>query len=139
MPGSKPHSPANIPSEVRRETNGLRQWVRALVNHLNGHQPKLNLPLDIQATAFQWRVWQELRAIPYGSTRSYTEVAQAVGNAKAARAVAQACATNPVALVIPCHRVVRENGNSGGYRWGMERKQQLLAQERVQHPANNLV
>ena len=126
-------------AEIHRDGNDLGHWVKAILDYLNGQQPDLNLPLDVQATAFQWRVWQELRAIPYGSTRSYTEVAQAVGNAKAARAVAQACATNPVALVIPCHRVVREDGNFGGYRWGMTRKQQLLAQERAEHPANNLV
>jgi len=83
----------------------------------------------LQATAFQWRVWEELQSIPYGSTRSYREIAQAVGKPQAARAVAQACATNPVALIIPCHRVVRENGDTGGYRWGSERKQHLLARE----------
>ena len=116
-------------AEVRRETNGLRQWVRALVNHLNGHQPKLDLPLDLQATAFQWRVWQELRAIPYGTTRSYSEIARAIGRPRATRAVARACATNPASVVIPCHRVVREDGHLGGYRWGLERKRALLERE----------
>jgi len=116
-------------AEVRRETNGLRQWVRALVNHLNGHQPKLDLPLDLQATAFQWRVWQELRAIPYGTTRSYSEIARAIGRPRATRAVARACATNPASVVIPCHRVVRQDGHLGGYRWGLERKRALLERE----------
>jgi len=107
----------------------LGQWVDILVNHLNGQQPHLDLPLDLQATAFQWRVWQELQAIPYGNTRSYSQVARSMGQPRATRAVARACTTNPVPLVIPCHRVVRENGDLGGYRWGLERKQQLLAQE----------
>ncbi len=118
-------------AEIHRNSVDLSQWVSAILNHLNGQQPHLDLPLDVQATAFQWRVWQELRTIPYGSTRSYSEVAQALGSPKAARAVAQACATNPVALVVPCHRVVREDGSLGGYRWGTDRKQHLLAQEAI--------
>jgi len=118
-------------AEIHRDSVDLSQWVNAILKHLNGQQPHLNLPLDVQATAFQWRVWQELRTIPYGSTRSYSEVAQALGSPKAARAVAQACATNPVALVVPCHRVVREDGSLGGYRWGTDRKQHLLAQEAI--------
>jgi AraC family transcriptional regulator of adaptative response/methylated-DNA-[protein]-cysteine methyltransferase len=89
----------------------------------------LNLPLDVRATAFQWRVWRALRAIPPGQAFSYGEVAAAIGQPTAARAVASACASNPVALVIPCHRVVRADGTPGGYRWGVERKQQLLAAE----------
>jgi len=116
-------------AEVRRDTHGLRQWVRALVNHLNGHQPKLDLPLDLQATAFQRRVWQELRTIPYGKTRSYSEIARAIGRPRATRAVARACATNPVSVVIPCHRVVRQDGHLGGYRWGLERKRALIDRE----------
>lgn len=107
----------------------LHDWVEALVRHLNGQQPHLDLPLDVQATAFQWRVWQALKAIPYGETRSYSQIAQSIGQPTATRAVANACATNPVAIAIPCHRVVRENGNMGGYRWGESRKQQLLEQE----------
>ena len=86
-------------------------------------------PLDVQATAFQWRVWQELRKIPYGETRSYSQIAEAVGRPKAVRAVADACAANPAAIVIPCHRVVHENGDTGGYRWGAERKRTLLSRE----------
>ncbi len=111
------------------EGTGLHQWVEALVMHLNGQQPHLDLPVDVQATAFQWRVWQELRAIPYGDTRSYSQIAQAIGQPQARRAVARACATNPVAIVVPCHRVVREDGNMGGYRWGVERKKRLLERE----------
>jgi AraC family transcriptional regulator of adaptative response/methylated-DNA-[protein]-cysteine methyltransferase len=116
-------------AEIQRNGVELSQWVGVLLRHLSGQELQLDLPIDVQATAFQWRVWQALRAIPYGSTRSYGEVAEALGDAKAARAVARACASNPVALVVPCHRVVREDGGLGGYRWGMERKRQLLEQE----------
>ena len=111
-----------------RDEAGLGQWVDILVHHLDGGPPHrdLDLPLDVKATAFQRRVWAELRAIPYGSTRSYGEIAEALGLPKAARAVARACASNRVALVIPCHRVVRGNGDISGYRWGKERKRVLL-------------
>jgi AraC family transcriptional regulator of adaptative response/methylated-DNA-[protein]-cysteine methyltransferase len=88
------------------------------------------LPLDVSGTAFQYQVWQVLQKIPYGQTRSYSQVAEAIGNPKAVRAVATACASNPVALAIPCHRVVRSNGELSGYRWGVEKKQKLLEQER---------
>jgi AraC family transcriptional regulator of adaptative response/methylated-DNA-[protein]-cysteine methyltransferase len=116
-------------AEFEHDDVGLSLLVRSLLDHLNSEHIDLNLPLDLQATAFQWRVWEELRAIPYGSTRSYSEIAQAIGHPKAVRAVARACATNPVSLAIPCHRVVRGDGSLGGYRWGLERKQALLAQE----------
>jgi AraC family transcriptional regulator of adaptative response/methylated-DNA-[protein]-cysteine methyltransferase len=121
-------------AEVVREDGRLGPWVEEVVTHLRGEQPHLDLPLDVQATAFQWRVWQELRAIPYGSTRTYAEVARALGRPTAARAVARACATNPVSVVIPCHRVVREDGGLGGYRWGLERKQDLLDREQGAGP-----
>lgn len=116
-------------AHIHYDTAILDQEVHLILRHLNGEQQQLDLPLDIQATAFQCRVWQELRTIPYGETRSYSEVAQSLGNANKARAVAQACATNPVALIVPCHRVVREDTSLGGYRWGIERKHRLLAQE----------
>ncbi len=116
-------------AEVRQDETELTEIVAALLRHLQGELPHLDLPLDVQATAFQRRVWEELRSIPYGTTRSYSEIAQALGDAHKARAVARACATNPVSLVIPCHRVVREDGSLGGYRWGIERKRRLLAQE----------
>ena len=118
-------------AEIGRDTNSLSGWVRALLSHLHGRQPRLDLPLDVQATAFQRRVWQELRAIPYGRTRSYRQIARTLGHPKATRAVARACATNPVSVVIPCHRVVREDGGLGGYRWGIARKRALLAQEKA--------
>jgi AraC family transcriptional regulator of adaptative response/methylated-DNA-[protein]-cysteine methyltransferase len=108
----------------------LRRWLEAILRHLDGRMPHLDLPLDIRATAFQRRVWQELRRIPYGATRSYREVAWRIGRPRAARAVARACASNPAALVIPCHRVVRASGEAGGYRWGRERKQLLLEHEK---------
>jgi len=112
-----------------RDDAGLGEPVAALMGYLAGAQPHLDLPLDVRATAFQQQVWRALQAIPPGSTRSYGEVAAAIGRPAAARAVARACATNPVALVIPCHRVIREDGGPGGYRWGLERKERLLAQE----------
>jgi AraC family transcriptional regulator of adaptative response/methylated-DNA-[protein]-cysteine methyltransferase len=115
---------------IARDDAELEVWAGQLLEHLQGRQPHLALPLDVRATAFQWRVWQALRAIPYGSTRTYSDIAEALGNPKAARAVARACATNPAAVVIPCHRVVREDGDLGGYRWGMKRKETLLAQEK---------
>ncbi len=105
-------------------------WLAELLEHLRGGRPHLDLPLDVQATAFQWRVWQELRRIPYGRTRTYREIAERLGQPTAARAVARACATNPVSVVIPCHRVVRGDGGLGGYRWGLDRKRRLLDQER---------
>ncbi len=104
-------------------------WVKNLVAHLRRPSEKLDLPLDIRCTAFQQRVWQALREIPPGETASYSEIAVRIGKPTAARAVARACATNPVAVAIPCHRVVGTNGALTGYRWGIERKQQLLQQE----------
>src|SRR5712671_5388241 len=112
-------------------TDSFQRWVREIVQRIEGKQPRLELPLDLQATAFQRRVWQELQRIPRGSTRTYTQVARALGNAKAVRAVARACATNPVSIMVPCHRVIREDGSLAGYRWGLSRKEQLLAQERA--------
>lgn len=116
-------------AQIHRNDGPMRGWLREVLDHLAGRQPHLALPLDIQATAFQRRVWESLRLIPYGSTRSYSEVAKAIGSPTAARAVARACATNPVALAIPCHRVIREDGSLGGYRWGLGRKKRLLEQE----------
>jgi len=115
---------------VQDKSGKLQGWVGAILAYLDGHEPHLDLPLDIRATAFQRRVWQELQKIPFGTTRSYADVARRIGQPKASRAVARACATNPVALVIPCHRVVREDGELGGYRWGMERKRALLENEK---------
>lgn len=115
---------------LARDDARLGPWVAALLRHLAGEQPGLDLPLDIRATAFRWRVWEALRAIPRGETRSYGALARSLGRPGATRAVAQACAANPVALAIPCHRAVRGDGGLGGYRWGVERKQALLERER---------
>ncbi len=114
---------------LRRGEAVLRRWVRALLQQLHGEHPLPQLPLDVQATAFQRRVWEHLRSIPYGSTKSYGDVARAIGDPGSARAVARACASNPVAVAIPCHRVVRSSGDLGGYRWGIERKRTLLEME----------
>lgn len=118
-------------AEICHDEKQLRSAARTIVSHLQHKTPHLNLPLDIRATAFQRQVWEQLRAIPYGETHSYSEVAKAIGQEKAVRAVARACATNPVALVIPCHRVIREDKSLGGYRWGLERKKKLLESERA--------
>jgi len=104
--------------EIHRDDAGLQGWVGLVLDQLAGSGPRKDLPLDVQATAFQHRVWQELRAIPRGQTRSYSEVARRIGRPRAARAVARACASNRVALLVPCHRVVATGGGLGGYRWG---------------------
>jgi AraC family transcriptional regulator of adaptative response/methylated-DNA-[protein]-cysteine methyltransferase len=113
----------------KADEGGLRSWVSALLRHMRGKELDASLPLDIRATAFQRRVWAYLQSIPFGATRSYSQVAKGIGRPSATRAVARACATNPVAVAIPCHRVVREDGSMGGYRWGIERKQALLEME----------
>jgi AraC family transcriptional regulator of adaptative response/methylated-DNA-[protein]-cysteine methyltransferase len=115
---------------IHRDREGLATWVERLVRHIEGRAPSLDLPIDVKATAFQWRVYEALRAIPYGETRTYREVARSIGAPRAARAVGRACATNPVGIVIPCHRVVREGGALGGYAWGLGIKKQLLESER---------
>lgn len=116
-------------ARIQHDEKPLRSSLKAIVEHLKTRTPHIELPLDIQATAFQRQVWEQLCAIPYGQTYSYSDVAKAIGQEKAVRAVARACATNPVALVIPCHRVIREDKSLGGYRWGLERKKRLLETE----------
>jgi AraC family transcriptional regulator, regulatory protein of adaptative response / methylated-DNA-[protein]-cysteine methyltransferase len=119
-----------FPFAVRKpDQGGLQAWVETLLSTMTGHEPNAALPLDIRATAFQRRVWTYLQSIPFGTTRSYGQVAKAIGQPSASRAVARACATNPVAVAIPCHRVVREDGSISGYRWGVERKKALLEME----------
>ena len=121
------------PFAIRKRGDAILQThVKSLIGQIDGG-PAAKLPLDIQATAFQRRVWKHLQSIPAGKTNSYSEVARAIGSPTAPRAVARACATNPVALAIPCHRVVRENGEMGGYRWGTERKKSLLSAENSRH------
>jgi AraC family transcriptional regulator, regulatory protein of adaptative response / methylated-DNA-[protein]-cysteine methyltransferase len=115
----------------RRDDAAMQSWRGDLLRQMSGQKLNATLPLDIQATAFQRRVWSCLQAIPFGGTRSYGQVAKAIGQPTATRAVARACATNPVAVAIPCHRVVRGDGEVGGYRWGADRKKALLEMERV--------
>lgn len=117
-------------ARLRRDDGRLRAALAALLRHLDGRQPRLDLPTDVRATAFQARVWEALRGIPYGRTRTYAQVARALGRPRSARAVARAVASNPLALVVPCHRVVRADGAAGGYRWGVARKADLLRRER---------
>ena len=114
----------------RRDDAAMAQWRVNLTRLMEGRETSPSLPLDIRATAFQRRVWEALQRIPRGETRSYSAIAKQIGMPKATRAVARACATNPVAVAIPCHRVVRQDGELGGYRWGIERKEQLLAIEK---------
>ena len=109
----------------------LAAWAAAIARHLETGRPEEGLPLDVRATAFQMRVWRFLQSIPSGDVRSYGEVAAALGDPNAARAVAGACARNPIAIVIPCHRVIRASGDLGGYRWGLDRKRALLDRERA--------
>src|SRR5438105_2203519 len=116
-------------AEIFEDRQVLNGTLKMVLQYLNGQEPRLDFPVDVRATAFQIRVWEELCRIPYGTTRSYSDVASMLGRPKSARAVARACATNPVALVIPCHRVVGRTGDLTGYRWGKERKAALLAQE----------
>ena len=124
-----------FPFAVRKPDDGeLQSWAHTLLRQFRGKDMKASLPLDIQATAFQRRVWRYLQSIPFGATKSYSEVAKAIGKPRACRAVARACATNPVAVAIPCHRVVREDGSMGGYRWGVRRKSALLEMERGSRP-----
>jgi AraC family transcriptional regulator of adaptative response/methylated-DNA-[protein]-cysteine methyltransferase len=122
------------PAAVITAANGaLDPWTSRIVAQLDRRQPRGGLPVDVRATAFQRQVWNALESIPYGETRSYAQVAASIGRPRAARAVARACATNPLAIVIPCHRVVPSAGGFGGYRWGTSRKRALLAREREPH------
>lgn len=118
-------------AEIYPSEKDLKSHVAAILQNLEGKQKTLDLPLDLQATAFQLRVWAELRKIPPGETRSYKQIAQQIAAPTASRAVARACATNPLAIVTPCHRAVGSNGNLSGYRWGVARKGELLKQEKL--------
>ncbi|GKS57512.1 hypothetical protein YTPLAS18_10390 [Nitrospira sp.] len=116
---------------LRQDQSGLSHYLRAFRQSLAGEQSLTTLPLDVQGTAFQWKIWKALQRIPRGRTQSYQEIARSIGHPKAARAVARACATNRVALAIPCHRAVRMGGHLAGYRWGIGRKRKLVALERT--------
>jgi AraC family transcriptional regulator of adaptative response/methylated-DNA-[protein]-cysteine methyltransferase len=118
-------------AKVVPDAAGMTRQMAAILAAMTEHPAAGDLPLDLRATAFQARVWQALREIPRGQTRSYAEVAQAVGQPSAVRAVARACATNPVAIAVPCHRVIGSDGSLTGYRWGIERKKKLLEMEKM--------
>jgi len=122
---------AEFPRAFIEKHNGeLDGWVEQMRNYFTGEVCRFAIPLEIQATAFQMKVWEELRKIPFGETRSYSQLAESVGKPSAARAVATACAANPVAIVNPCHRIIHSNGTLSGYRWGVERKKALLEMEK---------
>ena len=118
------------PGDGTQESDGLMKWVVSLQEYLSGREANIDLPLDVLATAFQWRVWRRLQAIPVGETRTYQEMAGDLDQPTASRAVGRACATNPVAPIIPCHRAVRKDGGLAGYRWGLHRKEALQEMER---------
>lgn len=122
---------ADFPRAEVERSDAHREWVEAIVSHIGAGGAGADVPLDLQGTAFQKQVWTFLRKIPPGHTHSYGEIAAALGKPRATRAVARACATNHIAVVIPCHRVVRSDGAPGGYKWGIERKRRLLDRERA--------
>jgi AraC family transcriptional regulator of adaptative response/methylated-DNA-[protein]-cysteine methyltransferase len=115
--------------EIQRDDRRLTRWAGAVARYLKGQSPDAAVPLDVRGTAFQRRVWQALRRIKRGQTASYRQVARSIGRPTATRAVAQACAANPTAVIVPCHRVIRTDGTLGGFRWGLARKRQLLRRE----------
>lgn len=117
-------------AELEHNAVPMLDWLEELNRHLEGAKPRIDLPLDLRGTVFQRRVWNLLQKIPYGKTTTYTEIANQLGEPKSARAVARACATNPVSLIVPCHRVLRTDGSLGGYRWGLSRKVQLIGKEK---------
>jgi AraC family transcriptional regulator of adaptative response/methylated-DNA-[protein]-cysteine methyltransferase len=120
-------------AELRSAGDDFADQVQAVINHITAPEKGLDLPLDIQGTAFQQRVWSALKQVEPGTTITYTQLAAQIGQPRGARAVAQACAANPLAVVIPCHRVVRKGGGISGYRWGVDRKRALLQQEGSLH------
>jgi AraC family transcriptional regulator of adaptative response/methylated-DNA-[protein]-cysteine methyltransferase len=121
---------SHVPSSMA-DSRELDAWMRAFEAHIAGDAPRPDLPLDLRGTAFQIRVWRFLLQVPEGSVLSYGELAAGIGAPKAVRAAATACAANRVAVLVPCHRVLRGDGGLGGYRWGLERKRALIDQERA--------
>ncbi|HEY5506708.1 MAG TPA: methylated-DNA--[protein]-cysteine S-methyltransferase [Coriobacteriia bacterium] len=119
-------------ADLMRDDDGLREWAAAVVEAVAGHVLAAPLPLDLRGTDFQRRVWAELQRVPVGETASYAQIAARIGRPAATRAVARACAGNHVAVVVPCHRVVRTDGGLGGYKWGVERKRALLESEQAE-------
>jgi AraC family transcriptional regulator, regulatory protein of adaptative response / methylated-DNA-[protein]-cysteine methyltransferase len=117
-------------ADLYRNDHQMMKWAEEFSKYFDGREFPRNLPIDVQATAFQWKVWQQIRSIPYGKTSTYSEIAETIGKPRAIRPVANACATNHIALLIPCHRVVGKNGDLRGYKWGLKRKQALLSLEK---------
>ena len=122
-------------ADLRRDDAGLGESVRFVLAEMGESATAASLPFDVRATAFQHRVWEALRTIPWGETRTYKQIAEAIGAPKAVRAVGTACGANPLAIVVPCHRAVGTDGRLHGYRWGLERKKRLLTMEREGQPA----
>jgi AraC family transcriptional regulator, regulatory protein of adaptative response / methylated-DNA-[protein]-cysteine methyltransferase len=127
--GDYPRALIRVADPNRREDARIGQWVDALAKFVAGHSPMPTPPMDIRGTPFQFLVWDQLRAIPQGETRSYSEIARRIGRPRAIRAVGTANGANPVSIIIPCHRAIRASGHLGGYRWGLERKRKLLEME----------
>ncbi|MFN6525630.1 bifunctional DNA-binding transcriptional regulator/O6-methylguanine-DNA methyltransferase Ada [Nostoc sp. ChiSLP03a] len=116
-------------AHIRRDDHTHKEWIQAILDFITGGETNLDLPLDVRGTAFQKQVWEALQKIPYGETRTYADIARNIAKPQAVRAVGNACGANPIALIVPCHRVLRTDGSLGGYHWGIERKQKLLTQE----------
>lgn len=117
-------------ADLYRDDEAMKDWAGHFSEYFEGHELPRNLPIDVQATAFQWKVWKQIQNIPYGETASYAKIAQRIGDPMSVRAVANACARNHVALIIPCHRIVGSKGELRGYKWGVKRKQAILSMER---------
>lgn len=116
-------------ADIIRDDHTHKEWIQAILDFIAGGEIHLDLPLDVRGTAFQKQVWEALQKIPYSETRTYTDIARNIAKPQAVRAVGNACGANPIALIVPCHRVLQSDGSLGGYRWGIERKQKLLTQE----------
>ena len=132
--GDYPRAAIRVADPNRREDSRIGRWADALADYIAGHSKMPTPPMDIRGTPFQFSVWEQLRAIPAGETRSYSEIARRIGRPRAIRAVGTANGANPVSIIIPCHRAIRSSGHLGGYRWGLERKRKLLEMERSGAP-----
>ncbi len=121
---------------ITRNDHDLAPWIECFMKYFEGQDFHRDLPIDVQATSFQWRVWKQIQAVLRGSTTTYRNIARAIEMPDSFRAVARACATNPVSLIIPCHRVIGQDGSLRGYRWGKNRKRELLSLERTIHDAS---
>ena len=124
-----PRASIRVADSNRPDDSHVEQWAEALAKYIAGRSAMPTPPMDIRGTPFQFLVWDQIRAIPAGETRSYSEIARRIGRPRAIRAVGSANGANPVSIVIPCHRAIRASGHLGGYRWGLERKRQLLEME----------